>query len=262
MNGTDQASGRETRLLVLVIVVALAVLLVLSRLRFPETKLTAVAPGASPLDRLAARTTYDDLGNTIASLVDRVSPTLVAIRLEANAAAHRTSKGSTGRGAEAPEVESRPALAVRIRPDVAAAYVPAGYHVTAEFTVAAADETRGVALITVAPPNPTVTLPAANDIFAGFEYVAAIEPALGGPTAKPVFVGRADPAALATWAPSPLLIGGESSGLVAGSILYDLDGRLVGLAMPRGREVVVVPAAALEAVVRELIGSPPGTTPR
>jgi hypothetical protein len=262
MNGTDQASGRETRLLVLVIVVALAVLLVLSRLRFPETKLAAVAPGPSPLDRLAARTTYDDLGNTIASLVDRVSPTLVTLRLEADSAPRRTTRGSTGRGAASAEVESQPALGVRIRPDVAAVYVPPGFHVAAEFTVAAADETRGVALITVAPPNPPVTLPAANDIFAGFEYVAAVEPALGGPTAKPVFIGRADPAALATWAPSPLLIGGGSSGLAAGAILYDLDGRLVGLTMPRGRDVVVVPAAALEAIVRELIASPSGTLPR
>lgn len=257
-NGHDESRGRETRLLLLVVAIALGLLFVLARVRFPSAELNVATPAAAgPLQRLAARTAFDDLGSTIAELVDRLAPALVIVQLEP------VPPASSGKNAPvAPSAPPRLAAAIRVRADLACLYMPSGYRVamgdTAFASVApvATDATRDLALVRVAAYDPGTTLPVMADAFPGFAYVAAIEAARGGPTAKPVFIGRVDPVADPHWQTGPLVIGGDSP-LAAGTLLFALDGRFVGIAWPAGEAVTIVPAAAVNAAAMELAGSTP-----
>ena len=77
MNG---AGKRETRLLLATIAVSAGMLLLLARFRFPDEasrQTTESAP--APLERLAARATYDELASVMADLERRISPSLFAL---------------------------------------------------------------------------------------------------------------------------------------------------------------------------------------
>ena len=76
---------------------------------------------------------------------------------------------------------------------------------------------------------------------------------MGGPSARPAFIGRLDTSVDDRWQPSPLLIGGVSEAS-AGSLLFAVDGRLIGMVLPQFGTLTVVPPAALNAVVTELGG--------
>ncbi len=83
MNGSDSRSGRDARLLALVIIVSLAVLLVLARFRFPPSVGAPATPVPGPLERLTARSTYDDLAGSVANVVLRVSGSVLIVQLNA-----------------------------------------------------------------------------------------------------------------------------------------------------------------------------------
>ena len=81
MNGSER-TGRDGRLLALVIVVSLAVLLVLAKFRFPlAAGVTTAPPAPGMLERLAARSTYDDLAATIANLFQQLTPKIAVAHL-------------------------------------------------------------------------------------------------------------------------------------------------------------------------------------
>jgi|RhiMethySRZTD1v2_1073278.scaffolds.fasta_scaffold52238_3 hypothetical protein len=267
MNGTDERSGRETRLLVLVIVVSLAVLLLLARFKFPPVGLTAGPPSPGPLDKLAARATYDDLAAAIAAVVQRVEPSIVIVQVDSPPPEEKEKERGKERGKEkigpvppAPPLSPRLLPAIRLRPDIALVHVPAGMRVSpaqgfsGPTAVFATDPKREIALVRVAPlPESATGLPSAFERFPGFAYVAVIEAAMGGPSARPAFIGRLDTSVDDRWQPSPLLIGGASEAS-AGSLLFAVDGRLIGMVLPQFGTLAVVPPAALNAVVVELGG--------
>jgi hypothetical protein len=263
MNGTEERPGRETRLLVLVIVVSLAVLLLLARFRFPPAGLTSGPPSPGPLDRLAARATYDDLSAAIASVVQRVEPSIVIVQVDA-APPEEKEKEHKERGAPPSAAQPPPAArllpGIRLRPDLALVYVPIGMRVspaqgfTGPTSVFATDPKREIALVRVPPlPDSATGVPSVFEGFPGFSYVAVVEAAMGGATARPAFVGRLDTSVDDRWQPSPLLIGGASQA-PAGSLLFAVDGRLIGMVLPQFGTLAVVPPAALNAVITELGG--------
>ncbi|HEY7473502.1 MAG TPA: hypothetical protein VH679_00715 [Vicinamibacterales bacterium] len=263
MNGTEERPAREIRLLVLVIVVSLAVLLLLARFRFPPAGLTAGPPTPGPLERLAARATFDDLASAIAAVVQRVEPSVVIVQVDA-APPEEKEKERKEKGAPAPPAPQPPAPrllpGIRLRPDLALVHVPAGMRVSpaqgfsGPTAVFATDPKREIALVRVAPlPESTTGVPSVFEGFPGFSYVAIVEAAIGGPTARPAFVGRLDTSVDDRWQPSPLLIGGASEA-PAGSLLFAVDGRLIGMVLPQFGTLAVIPPAALNAVVTELGG--------
>jgi hypothetical protein len=268
MNGTEERPGRETRLLVLVIVVSLAVLLLLARFRFPPAAgLTAGPPSPGPLERLAARATDDDLGSAIASVVQRVEPSVVIVQVDAAPPEEKEKeKEKTARERSAPPAPPHPVPAarllpgIRLRADLALVHVPAGMRVSpaqgfaGPTEVFATDAKREVALVRVAPlAEGTTGVPNVFEGFPGFSYVAVVEAAMGGATARPSFIGRLDTSVDDRWQPSPLLIGGASPA-PAGSLLFAVDGRLIGMVLPQFGSLALVAPAALNAVVSELGG--------
>lgn len=244
-------AGRETRLLLLVILVAVAVLLVLARFRFPTPERVAATPPAGPIERLAARATFEELALIIADVSTRVDPALTVVDIVSEPPAAPAPR----RGAPAaapPPVQQRRMAALRIDADLALVYLPSGFTVVAsdDVRVVASDAERELALVrVVAEPfaGPVSLAPA----FGGPGYVAVFEGARGGSAARPEFIGRADSFDSVAW-PDPLLSPGGHAQLGAGAWLFTLDGRLLGLTVPDGPGVAVARARTLLDIVERL----------
>ncbi len=256
-------SGRETRLLALVILVAIAALLVLARFRFPEAADRApVAPPPGPLERLAARASFQDLATSIAGLHERLSPGFVMVEVAPAPPAKpsTTQSASARRGrSSTPEVRaeitSRFHPALRVRPDRALVFFPAGSRVVAIDGIAeekpdvAVDQNRPLALVRVpVAPEAAALLAGGLETFAGLAYVALFEGGRGGVSPRPQYLGRVDAMADAVWPSPPLVIGGHPE-LVAGTYVFAFDGRLLGIVLPTSLGTAIVPARALQSIV-------------
>lgn len=236
MAESETRVSRETRLLILVISVAVVVLFVLAQFRFPraEVGLSTVTPAG--LDRLAAKSNYDDLASAMQTTMQTVEPSVVVFDLLG------TPDGSK-------QQERRRAQAIRLRGGLALAVQPSGFKVAGSIGGADTPVVRGFdprGLIVVAMTSQTAGRPATTAAdFGGLAYVAVVEPAAGGPTATPMFIGRVDVQYDERWA-GDLLIPGGSAVLPVGSCVFQLDGRFVGLVVRAANGVhAIAPAAML-----------------
>jgi hypothetical protein len=240
----DDRSGRDSRLLALVILIAVVVLVVLARFRFPqrESGPAAVTPG--PLERLAARATYDDLAAAVHTALQRVEPALVTVSIEPDSASART------RGEAPPDNRSR--LAVRLGDDWAIVHVPRGFHlanVGESFIAREGNQAREVAMFSGPLRSGEDQEPTGIAELAGFAYVCVVEPTPDGPTATPMFIGRVRTLFDERWNDSVLILGAEP-GVAPGSLLFQLDGRFLGMAVSHpGGNSAIVPASVLHAAV-------------
>jgi hypothetical protein len=240
------------RLLLLTVAVSAAVLLVLSRFRFPERAgRDAVAP-ALPLEQLAARATYDELAAIIAQLQKRLSPVVVALPLNHEAA-----------DAPAPVISGM-APAIRVAPDQALALLPPGATLPrpapadGAIRPIAVDTVRGLVLAQVpAAPEAIPWGGETGNPELGPRYVVAVEGGRAGPAFRPVFLPRADPAQDPHWGGTILALGGAVQ-VEAGALLFSLNGRFLGFATADHGYLAVVPAATLVSAAEQLSrGAPP-----
>jgi len=248
-NGSQERQGRETRLLMLVVVVSIAVLLLLARLRFPAAELVATVPPPGPLAGLAKQAAFDDLAQTMSALLARVSQRLVIVELA------ETRPPSRGQ----PEPPS-PVAAILVRPDIALAYVPTGLRPSGIVSagtageavdVIVADPQRDLALLRVTPPADVRAEPAVEN-FTGFSYVGVVDATKGGLTIQPVFVGRVGPRLIDAW-PGGLFTIDHGLNVPIGSFVFSIDSRLVGLVIRDKGAAALVPASVLETVVTGLV---------
>jgi len=260
-DGTEPQTGRETRLLVLVVGVAIVVLLLLAQWQYPGADLSMVSPSGAPLAGLAARVTFDDMASTMADVVSRVSPLTIAVPLERDVTEDdRGARGtSTTAEDEPPPVVARPVewgLAVRVRTDMALLYVPAGLRPQPRpdlaIRIVAHDTTREMMLLRVAASNTAPdTLSASVRTVPSFLYVAAVDGTPVGPTVQPIFLGRADSVSDSRWSHA-LVPASAGPGLRAGSLVFSLNSRLVGIVVGGDDGPMVVPAPAIETFVQAL----------
>ena len=242
----DDRSGRDTRLLALVIVIAIAVLVGLARFRFSQTDSRPVAVTPGPLERLAARATYDDLAAAVHTALQRVEPALILVTLEPDGQA-RSSASRDGSPA-------RRVLGVRLDGDWAVVYLPPGFRIVRPspddpLTVRKVDNAREIAVISRPPNASEDKLPAGIGELAGFAYVSVVEPTDDGPTMSPVFVGRVRSVFDEKWNDN-LIVPGGSSELAPGALVFQLDGRFLGLAVRQSTgRVSIAPAALLESII-------------
>jgi hypothetical protein len=248
MAESETRVSRDTRLLILVIVVAVVVLFVLAQVRFPaaEVSLSTVTPAG--LDRLAAQSNYDDLASAVQTTLQGIEPSLVVFDLE-----------GVPDGSKQPE--QRRTHVIRLRDGLAIGPLPAGFKITdapggvGVPVIRTMDPARGllVAAFTAdtAPARPASVV----GEFGGYAYVAVVEPAKGGPTATPMFIGRVDLQNDPRWG-GALLVPGGSATLPLGSFVFLLDGRFVGLVVkvPNGPPAIA-PAALLAAWLESIGGS-------
>lgn len=243
-------SGRETRLLLLVIVVAVAMLLILAQFRYPAPDRAAATPVAGPIERLAARATFEELTLIMADVSARVQPALTVLQIERIPPVAPPPRRGTPAPEPAPS-ERRSVAALRVDTDLAVAYLPEGFRVVGQTDGEAVveDETRRLVLVRV-EAAPFTSVGTVTSI-SGPGYVAVFEGARGGPAVRPLFVGRVDELDDPRW-PSPVLAVGGDPQLNAGAFVYALDGRLVGMTIPDESGVAIVRVPALLAAVEAL----------
>jgi S1-C subfamily serine protease len=227
--------SRETRLLAVTITVSVLVLLLLARLRFPEPPPIATTT-APPLERLAARATYDELAGIVARLEATISPSLIVLRLAPRVDSTPRQLGdllgppNPARGL----VQHVPAM--RISPTTAVAAIDADTRIAgivgetdrnATAGIIASDPVRGLALVRVpeAPARVLPQLPLAS--LRPPLYVVAVEGTHAGITLRPVFLGRGDRFGAARWT-RPLLAVGGVPVTTAGALTFTLEGQFVG----------------------------------
>jgi hypothetical protein len=257
-NGTEERSGREIRLLALVIVIAVAGLLVLARVRFPTADIVAVSPTPSALERLAVKAPFQELASAVADAAERVGGLVLVVEFDRTPEkAARRSPPSTG---SAPPRRLFPGL--RVRSDLVLAYAPAGWHPTAVGGVPAlslaVDARREIALVGAdsrtgehaLPPGDVVDFATAMPALAS-GYALAVEGAAGGPATRPFFVSRTDPVTEDRWISPLLRIGGDAQ-VGPGAFLFTIDGRLIGLTVPQENGIAIVTAATLGRVIADL----------
>ena len=73
--------SRESRLLLLTVAVCAVVLLLLARLRFPHPPAAVDTSAPAPLERIAARASYDALAADIQRVETVVAPHLIVLRV-------------------------------------------------------------------------------------------------------------------------------------------------------------------------------------
>ncbi|MCL4812684.1 MAG: PDZ domain-containing protein [Vicinamibacteraceae bacterium] len=243
------ALSRETRLLIVTIAVSAVMLLVLARFRFPSDNGPSPAAVAAPLERLAARATFEELAGIVGQLDRRLSGVTLAFRV----AGAPSDRGSTRE--ESPSYV--PGL--RVARDLALAQIGEGDRVQAvvgasDFTpvVVAADAVRGIALVRVPPAD--VTAPSLPSEGAGgwtSRYVAVVEATRGGTATRPVFLARTTPMLVPRW-PQPLLETGRTLGASSGAFVFNIDGTWLGLLVADEAGGAIVPASALLQAVDDM----------
>ena len=258
--------SRESRLLLLTLAASVVLLLVLARFRFPEEQgvpTLPVRPPSAPLERLAARATYDELASIVGDLERRIAPALVVLRVEATGGG-RLPGASPGDAGMRTSVALRWVPGVRVRPDAVLARVELGASVMgivgsdARPELQAYDPLRGLAIVRVPPVSdapPSIWEAGTPRPLSG-HYVAVVEGTLGGPTLRPTFLGRADPIVDVRWNGPLLVLGGELQA-PAGSLVFSLDARLVGMSVLEEGSLAIVPAQALLEAVDALTHRPP-----
>jgi serine protease Do len=241
----DKGQRRETRLLLATIGVSVAMLLLLARYRFPEetTRGTAEAPAAAPLERLAARATFDELASTMADLERRIASRLAVVRIQPERA--------TGSFAPAPRLTPDRGVVV-LGPNEQVA----GGTGTEIPLVIGRDGVRDLAVVALPPRPDDVVAVRGSQPRTGPRYVAVAEATAQGPVIRPVYVGRMDviPDPRAS---TPLLsVVALQQTLPQGAAVFGLDGQFIGLAARSGALVTLVPGESLRALAQQAHEAP------
>jgi hypothetical protein len=248
---------RETRLLVVTIVLSLAVLLTLARFRFPAEQPLALA--VQPLQQLAARAAFDDLSASVTRAVTRVRPSLVVVaRAPAREVVRSLSLEDVLRQ-DGADPSSDYVLALRFRPDLAVV-MSAGRPLALRaadarlLEVRRRDDLRGLTVIRVPPPaDEWRPLPVATS--PGPQYLLVAEAVAADLAMRPLFGSPAGQVASAHW-DVPLLALGQVQAAV-GSLVFALDGSFVGAIVRAANGSALVPAEALLAAAARAADTPP-----
>jgi hypothetical protein len=252
----------ETRLLIVTIIVSAVVLLLLARLRFPET--SAVVTTTQPLERLAARATYDDLAISIARLEEAIAPSLVTLRISgaADTAPRRLSDVLMRPAGEMAAVQHVPAL--RISPTTGVAAIAPGTAISGivgrsepigTSGVIGADPIRRLALVRLpeAPARPVRQL-ALSDLRTP-TYIVAVEGTRAGVTLRPVFLGRAERFGSPRFSRALLPLGGAV--VTTGALMFTMQGEFLGCAVVEDGTLAIVGANDVMDTVERLLVSVP-----
>ena len=235
--------SRETRLLLTIVAVSLALLWVLARIRFPGR---AATPNPVPpvLAQLAPPSAFDDIASTVGQLAPRLGALISTIVV------------STENG---PGPQSAAAQALRIRDGLAVALIDErDTPRTAEGTaieIAARDPATKLTLLRM-PPDDN----AAADIWSSRgpqspRFFIVSDLSLGGVSLRPVFIGALNSVASPRWS-GTLWAVPYGTELRAGTFLFTVAGEFAGIAVPHESSLVIVPGDVLINAVDRLLRQP------
>jgi membrane-associated protease RseP (regulator of RpoE activity) len=260
VNQSARRVSREMRLLILTIVVSGAVLLLLARLRFPELP-PAVDTSSQPLERLAARASFEELATRVGQLETSIAPNLVVLRLASPVDPDPVRLADlTSRRQSAP-VDTGHVPALRIDAGTAVAAIPPNVTIggivgpvgpTDTAGIVARDSVRHVARIRV-PAGRSRSLPQlALAALQTPAYVVAVEGTRAGLTLRPVFLGRSDRFGSPRWRRPLLPLGGAI--VTPGALMFTLDGEFLGCAVVEDGTLAIAGASDVLDAVSHLGG--------
>lgn len=210
--------SRETRLLLATILLSIAVLWALARLRFPDRPVTT-NPVPPLLTQLAPPPALDDLSAEIAALESRLLPSLV---------------------------QTGSAIAMRMRGNAAATYIAPDDPDTGSITLPLRSHDRASGLAIVEVPEAT-TIPVApwspNQLDRS-RYLLGTGMSASGVFLRPVFAGHLHPVADLAWQGNIWMLPARTD-VSPGDYLFTTDGSLVGLVVIREGGLAVVPGETL-----------------
>ena len=236
--------SRETRLLLIAGIVAVAALWLLARIRFPERPVTP-NPVPSVLSQLASGPKYDDLAGEISQLYARLQPSLLALDIPSADDSLPTSRRTT---------------AIRLRDDLAVTLVPSGSRREGwtDASIVARDAASGLAVVRVAMPvSSSPPVPWTPRQPQQPRYFVASDVSQEGVSLRPAFVGSLDPIESPLWS-EPLWAVPERTDLAAGSFLFTNSAELAGLVITYRRKLAIVAGGTVLAEAERLLAAPPG----
>jgi hypothetical protein len=235
--------SRETRLLLMTGVLAVAALWLLARIRFQDLPVTP-NPVPSVLSQIASGPKYDDLAGEIAQLQLRLQPSLFALQMPPPVLGGR----SLAQGPAA--VRLRDELAVTLLPN---ASNPDNWRGA---TLHVRDAASGLAVVRVAGEVPA-GIPAiwTPRRLAQPRYFMATEVWQQGVSLRPTFVASLD-AVSSPLFDDPVWAVPPRSDLAAGSFLFSNNAELVGLVIAYAGQLVIVPGATVLAEANRLVDMP------
>lgn len=225
--------SRESRLLLLTVGVCAVVLLLMARLRFPQPSPTVDASAPAPLERLAARASYDALAADIQRVEPMIAPNLIVLRVAPQLASAPHDLRDVLAPPDSPSVV-RHVAALRISADAAVAVIDSGTRIdgivgpstSGTAAVLAIDPVRRIARVRVPnaavaelPQVPLASLPTPL-------YVVVVEGTQAGVTLRPVFLGRGDRFGSSRWSRPLMPLGGIA--VTPGALLFSLAGEFIG----------------------------------
>lgn len=233
--------GRETRLLLATIAISVAVLVLLAQFRFPEEAgRPAAEPAPAPLERLAARATYDELASIMADLERRLTPRLAVVQIQP----------------ERPEGAF--AIAARMTPNRAAVVLTSQESLvpgsSGSFPILARDNTRDLAVVSVRGADDAVVTVSAVTLRPGPRYIAVVEATARGPVIRPVYVGRTDIFQDPRTTSPMLAVAALQQVLPRGAAIFSLAGNFLGLAIAGGMSATIIPGDILYAAAESARG--------
>jgi len=247
MESNRPSVSRDTRLLFAVILISVATLWVLARIRFPDRPQT---PNLVPpvLAQLAPPSAFDDIAVSVARLEPRVRAAVIPLEVR-----RQSARGSGWASGLVP--------ALRFRDDLAVALVHPGAGIPGAMPMSGAAIARDpVSLLAVfrLPEGAAPALP--NWSPRRFDYprfLLAADVAREGTSLRPVFVGSLSPFSSPTW-PGPIWALPGSTAIGAGTFVFTVDGEVAGLVVERDGRHAIVPAATVAAIADRLAREGPG----
>ena len=238
MEPSRPAVSRDTRLLFVVILISVAILWVLARIRFPDRPQTP-NPVGPVLAQLAPPSAFEEMADTVAQIAPRVHESLVSLDVVGQ------SESGSERGT-LPALRFRDDLAVALMPSATAS---AG---TAEGggTEIARDPVSHLAVIRVGGAGRPLPIWSPRRL----EYprfLLAADASDAGRSLRPVFVGTLNPVTSPIWSGSIWALP-ASSEIAAGTFVFTVQGEFAGLAVERDGGHALVPAATVVAVADRL----------
>ena len=242
--------SRETRRLLATAVLAMLMLWILARLRFPGQPLTP-NPVPTLLTQLARAPRFADLASTVGALRAQVTPFITSIA-PAIGDEHEVGPATTDR---VPALRIGSGLAITILDP----------HLVApgrdRLGLMALDSASGLALVRVeeAEPSaiPIVWQPQRLD---EPRYLMVASSAPDDLWLRPVFIGQLNAVRTPRWE-APVWAVPAKEGLTPGGVVFTESAELVGMVALHGDGVVIVPARELLRAAETLRTQPPAATP-
>lgn len=226
--------SRETRLLLMTILLSVIVLMALARIRFPQRPVTPNL--VSPLlAQLTSASPFEELTDVVSAVEAQVVPSLHLLTIQ-----------------QAPSDAPEMITALRFSGDTAIALVAERQAAGFAGNVIARDRVTGLTLIRTSssptPARPIWTPQQAGDS----RYMLVTNASAGGPSLHPVFVGPLTTSASVRWQ-TPVWLIPRQLRVPEAAFMFTTTGALAGLVVEEPHGQAIVPGGAVIAVAERLL---------